>query len=116
MQQLTVAQIGTQLAQWRAEGRQPVLLDVREPWEVATASLDASGLPGLTVHAIPMQEIPSRLAELPRDEPVLTLCHHGMRSLQVAMFLDRQGYPHAYNIMGGIDAWSLQVDPAVPRY
>ena len=113
MQQLTVAQIGTQLAQWRTEGRQPVLLDVREAWECATASLVVADLKTL---AIPMQEIPSRLAELPRDEPILTLCHHGMRSLQVAMFLDRQGYPHTYNIMGGIDAWSLQVDPSVPRY
>ncbi|RZS57199.1 rhodanese-like domain-containing protein [Sphaerotilus mobilis] len=113
MQQLTVAQIGPQLAQWRAEGRQPVLLDVREPWECATASLNE---PSLATLAIPMQEIPSRLAELPRDEPILALCHHGMRSLQVAMFLDRQGYPHVYNIMGGIDAWSHLVDPSVPRY
>ncbi|MGY0194643.1 rhodanese-like domain-containing protein [Leptothrix sp. BB-4] len=113
MQQLTVAQITTQLAQWRAEGRQPVVLDVREAWECATASLQDVGVP---VVAIPMQEIPSRLAELPRDEPILTLCHHGMRSLQVALFLDRQGYPQTYNIMGGIDAWSVQVDPSVPRY
>ncbi len=113
MQQLTVAQIGTQLAQWRAEGRQPVLLDVREPWEIATARL---ALPDLPMLAIPMQETPARLAELPPDQPILALCHHGMRSLQVAMFLDRQGYPHVYNIMGGIDAWSNQIDPSVPRY
>ncbi len=113
MQQLTVAQIAAQLAQWRAEGRQPVLLDVREPWEIATASL---ALPDLPMLAIPMQETPARLAELPREQPIVALCHHGMRSLQVAMFLDRQGYPHVYNIMGGIDAWSNQIDPSVPRY
>ncbi|MEY2655307.1 MAG: hypothetical protein RLZZ524_2335 [Pseudomonadota bacterium] len=113
MQQLTVAQIGTQLAQWRAEGRQPVLLDVREPWEIATASL---ALPDLPMLAIPMQETPARLAELPREQPILALCHHGMRSLQVAWFLSQQGYPYTYNIVGGIDAWSAEVDPGVPRY
>lgn len=116
MQQLTVAQIGTQLAQWRTEGRQPVLLDVREPWELATARIDPASLPGIALATIPMQEVPARLAELPRDEPILSLCHHGMRSLHVAMFLDRQGYPHVYNIMGGIEAWSTQIDPSVPRY
>ncbi|MDP4300482.1 rhodanese-like domain-containing protein [Leptothrix discophora] len=113
MQQLTVAQIGSQLAQWRAEGRRPVLLDVREPWECETASIRE---PDLDLRAIPMQQIPERLSELPADEPVLVLCHHGMRSLQVALFLDRQGYPHVFNIMGGIDAWSHLIDPSVPRY
>ena len=91
----------------------PVLLDVREPWEIATASLS---LPGARLLSIPMQQIPGRLAEIDPDQPVLALCHHGMRSLQVALFLERQGYPHTYNITGGIDAWSRQVDPAVPLY
>ena len=113
MQQLTVAQIAAQLAQWRAEGRQPVLLDVREPWEIATARL---ALPDLPMLAIPMQETPARLAELPREQPILALCHHGMRSLQVAHFLTQRGFTQVVNLQGGIDAWSSQIDPSVPRY
>lgn len=91
----------------------PVLLDVREAWEVQTASMAVPG--AATVH-IPMNEVPQRLAELDARQPVLSLCHHGMRSLQVAMFLERQGFIQVFNVAGGIDAWSHEVDPAVPRY
>ena len=113
MQQLAVTLLSEQVQSLNAAGQPPQLLDVREPWEISTASLD---LPGTRALAIPMQQIPLRLDEIDPDLPVLVLCHHGMRSLQVALFLERQGYPHAYNITGGIDAWSRQVDPSVPLY
>lgn len=113
MQQLAVTRLAEQIQALVAEGHAPLLLDVREPWEIATASLS---LPGAQRLDIPMQQIPGRLAEIDPQRPVLALCHHGMRSLQVALFLERQGYPYTYNITGGIDAWSRQVDPAVPLY
>lgn len=91
----------------------PVLLDVREPWEVQTARLD---LPGVTTLHIPMRLLPLRHAELEPAQPVLVLCHHGARSAQCVAWLQRQGHAAAYNIAGGIDAWSREVDPAVPRY
>jgi rhodanese-related sulfurtransferase len=90
-----------------------VLLDVREPWEVQAAHID---LPGAQALHIPMHLIPLRLAEVPRTQPVACICHHGARSAQVVAFLLRQGYDDVYNLAGGIDAWSCQVDPAVPRY
>jgi rhodanese-related sulfurtransferase len=86
-----------------------LLLDVREPFERDLARIDPS------VH-IPMQEVPARLAEIPRDLPVIVYCHTGTRSAMVAGFLEREGYRHVANLNGGIDAWSREVDPAVPRY
>lgn len=90
-------------------GEPIVLLDVREPDEIATASL-----PGATV--IRMAEIPARFTELPRDVPIAVMCHHGARSELVTRFLNDNGYERAMNLAGGIDAWSLSVDPMVPRY
>lgn len=92
---------------------EPVLLDVREPAEWQLASVQPTGAELLQM---PMQSIPLRLAELDPDRPVAVLCHHGGRSMQVAMFLTRQGFAHVANVAGGIDAWSLQVDPNLPRY
>jgi len=95
-------------------GAEPaLLLDVRDPWEVAAASIR---LPGAALKHIPMGEIPARLAELPETQPIVCICHHGVRSLQVVAFLERQGWHSVYNLAGGIDAWSTRVDPAVPRY
>ena len=91
----------------------PILLDVREPWELETASVKADGFELLT---IPMRAVPLRLAEIDRSRPVACLCHHGGRSMQVAAFLAHQGYTDLANIAGGIDAWSREVDPTVPRY
>jgi len=101
----------TELAQWLADtGRpQPVLLDVREGWEVQTCAM-----PGIT--HIPMGQIPARQAELDEDADIVCICHHGMRSMQVASFLERQGYAKVYNLSGGIDAWAHEVDPAMPKY
>ena len=106
MNQLTVQS----LAEWLADASrpQPLLLDVREGWEVETAAL-----PGIT--HIPMQEIPGRVAELDGDREIVSICHHGGRSMQVALFLERQGMK-VHNLSGGMDAWSREVDPTVPRY
>jgi rhodanese-related sulfurtransferase len=99
------------------QGDKPLLLDVREPWEFALAAIHIDGL--RTLH-IPMNEIPGRLAELDEArgaaQPVVCICHHGMRSAQVVAFLERQGMADVYNLAGGVDAWSAQVDPGVPRY
>jgi rhodanese-related sulfurtransferase len=103
-----------EFAAWlQAQTTPPLLLDVREPWERQVASIRPEGV---EVLAIPMNEIPGRLAELPEDRPIACLCHHGMRSQNVAVFLTRQGYGDVANIAGGIDAWSREKDPAVPRY
>jgi rhodanese-related sulfurtransferase len=97
-------------AQQRQQPDAPLLLDVREPWEYQTASLPNS------VH-MPMGEVPSRAhAELDPDAPIVVLCHHGARSLSVAMWLREQGFTHAQSLAGGIDAWSRSIDPEVPRY
>ena len=102
------------LAQAQAARATPLLLlDVREPWEVAVAAID---LPGATMRWMPMREIPARLGELDAAQPVLCFCHHGARSAQVVAFLERAGFASAYNLAGGIDAWSRDVDPGVPRY
>jgi rhodanese-related sulfurtransferase len=101
----------TELAAQRASpGTTAMLvLDVREAWEVETAKIAG------TLH-LPMSALLSRIDEIPKDQPIAVLCHHGARSLQVAHYLARQGFGPLYNIDGGIDAWSRQVDPAVPTY
>lgn len=101
----------SELAQWLADGSRPrpVLLDVREGLEVQTCAL-----PGIT--HIPMGQIPARVAELDEDADIVCICHHGMRSMQVASFLERQGFAKVYNLTGGVDAWAHEVDPAMPKY
>ncbi|RFA30079.1 sulfurtransferase [Alkalilimnicola ehrlichii] len=102
--------LAIELQQWLAEEeRKPVVLDVREHWEY-----DVAHLPGST--HIPMGEIPSRFTELSPDVPLVVLCHHGVRSAQVAHYLEHQGFDTVYNLVGGIDAWSHTVDPTVPTY
>ena len=74
------------------------------------------GADGFTLLTIPMGTIPARLDELDPAQPIACLCHHGGRSMQVASFLQARGYAHVANIAGGIDAWSIERDPQVPRY
>ena len=107
------------LAAWLAHqgANQAVLLDVREPWELETASVNVpQEAPGCELLAIPMGQIPQRLSELSAEVPVACLCHHGARSLRVAAFLAQQGFTKVANIEGGIDAWATQLDSSVPRY
>ena len=87
----------------------PVLIDVREPDEHAICAIPGARL-------IPMGVLPQRLAEIPQDVPVLIQCHHGGRSLRVTQFLRAKGYTRVSNVKGGIDAWSLKIDPKVARY
>jgi rhodanese-related sulfurtransferase len=87
----------------------PLLLDVREPWEIERAAM-----PG-ALH-IPMNQVVARFKELDVGRPVVCICHHGARSLQVAMYLEKQGIGEVYNLTGGINAWSTLIDPGVARY
>ena len=86
------------------------LVDVREPWEFAKTSIESSLL-------MPMGEVPARAnAEFDPDERLLVLCHHGVRSMNVAVWMRNQGFEQAQSVRGGIDAWSREVDPQLPRY
>jgi rhodanese-related sulfurtransferase len=88
----------------------PILLDVREPWEHEAARIDRSTL-------MPMGDVPGRaFQELDPEAHIVTICHHGVRSLNVAVWLRNQGFENAQSLRGGIDAWSGEIDPAVPRY
>ncbi len=104
-----------ELLSWCAQegGARPLVLDVREPWECALASVPAQGFELLT---IPMGSLPARVAELDLDRPIACLCHHGVRSRRVAVWLAQQGCDRVANIEGGIDAWSQEHDPQVPQY
>jgi len=114
MQAITPAQIDDWVRQHSADGAAlPVVLDVREAWELQTASVKPQGFE--LVH-MPMQTIPARLAELDRDRPIACLCHHGGRSAQVTHFLMNQGFSEVVNVHGGIELWARERDPSVPRY
>jgi rhodanese-related sulfurtransferase len=101
----------TELAAWLADaGRaRPLLLDVREPWEYEKARIAGARL-------VPLREVPARLSEIAPDQDVVAICHHGGRSHQVALFLEKAGYSKVHNLAGGVDAWSRTVDPSVPLY
>ncbi len=86
-----------------------ILVDVRENWEYSLAKIDGSVL-------IPLGTLPQSLAQLNRNSEIIAICHHGMRSADATNFLLQQGFPNVKNLVGGIDAWSTQVDGAVPRY
>ncbi len=87
-----------------------ILLDVREPWEFATAQIAGS-------KPVPMGEIPSRVfQELDPEAHIVTVCHSGVRSLNVAVWMRNQGFDKVQSLSGGIDSWSREVDPTVPRY
>ena len=107
MERITAGELAAWLADERRE--KPVLLDVREPWEYEKARIEGATL-------IPMRELPSRVGQIDEDKEVVAICHHGGRSMQVAMFLEKQGFKRVHNLVGGIDAWSRTVDPSVPLY
>ena len=99
-----------ELENLRPENPELIVLDCREPAEIALSTLPR------TVR-IPMGEIPDRLAELNAEGDIVVMCHHGVRSLRVAEWLQRRaGFRHVKSLRGGIDAWSREVDPTLPRY
>ena len=106
MRQMTVAELAERLA---AGGDRPVLLDVREPWEFEICHIEGS-------QPMPMGSVPARAAELDTQAETVVICHHGGRSAQVGMFLERQGFENVINLAGGVAAWAAQVDPTMPRY
>lgn len=101
----------TELARWLADPsrERPVLLDVREPWEQQICTIAGS-------QSMPMRQIPARFGTLDPEQPIVCVCHHGHRSAQVTMFLERQGYEDVYNLSGGVDAWAREVDPDMATY
>jgi rhodanese-related sulfurtransferase len=100
-----------ELAKWLADKSRatPVLLDVREPWEFQTCSIPGS------IH-IPMGEVPARAQELDPAAETVVICHHGGRSMQVALFLEKNGFGSTHNLTGGVDSWARTVDPSMPVY
>ncbi len=100
-----------ELKQWLDDSSRaaPALLDVREGWELERAQLRGA------LH-IPMSALGARFGELDPAAELVVLCHHGARSARVCMALEMRGFARVYNLTGGIDGWSNQVDPAVPRY
>lgn len=107
MQQLTAQELKAWLDD--AARPRPVILDVREPWE-----FEVCHLPG-SIH-MPMHVVPVRREELPRDQDIVVVCHHGARSFQVALFLERVGFNRLHNLYGGVDAWARHIDPAMATY
>ena len=108
VRQLSPAAVREHLAD---AGGQPgvQLIDVRERWEYELVHL-----PG--AHLVPLAELPSRLREINPAEPVIIYCHHGIRSWHAACFLMQSGFEQVFNLSGGIDAWSREIDPGLPRY
>ena len=98
-----------EIADRLAAGDELIMLDVREPWEFEIAHLDQSV-------NIPMQQIPAVADTLAKDVPTVVICHHGMRSFEVAKFLESNGFSNLINLEGGIEAWACNVDPSLARY
>jgi rhodanese-related sulfurtransferase len=107
MRQLAASELST----WLADGGRsaPLLLDVREPWEFEICRIPGSRL-------MPMSSIGASLDSIDDGVPIVCICHHGMRSLQVAMALEQRGWSEVYNLAGGVEAWARQVDPTMATY
>lgn len=97
------------LADMRSDGIAHTVLDIREPFEIAICALADSV-------SVAMQEVPQQLEALPRENPLIVVCHHGARSAMVTEFLRSSGFDNAWNLAGGIDAWAALVEPDMPRY
>lgn len=97
------------LSQLLASEEPVTVLDIREPWERELCAIEGSAF-------VPMDQLPSRIAELPKDRALAVVCHHGMRSFHATMWLRSNGFPRAVNLAGGIDAWAVTVQPDMHRY
>jgi rhodanese-related sulfurtransferase len=107
MRQISPAQLAQRLDDPQQPA--PLLLDVREPWELEICRIEGSV-------AMPMGSVPARFPELDRDRETVVICHHGGRSAQVCMFLERQGFSSVINLAGGVAGWAAQVDPRMAQY
>lgn len=105
MRHITVHELNT----WLQQGDAPVLLDVREEWELSRCRLPHSTW-------IPMGQIMGRANELSKQAQTVVICHHGIRSWQVAKYLEGEGFSDIINLTGGIDAWAREIDPAMTIY
>lgn len=105
--QITPAELSARMQ----KGEKPYLLDVRQPWENQLSQIEGSVL-------LPLADLPARLDEIQPapGQAVVAYCHHGMRSLSAAALLEQHGLKDVLSLSGGIEAWSIQVDPKVPRY
>src|SRR5688572_9143098 len=91
-------------------GEDITIIDVREDWEVAQSKLTQA------IH-IPMNDVPDQVDQIPKDKPLVIMCHTGRRSEQVALWLEsNEDYEDVLNLVGGIESWSVDVDPSIPRY
>jgi rhodanese-related sulfurtransferase len=100
-----------ELAAWQRDAARPapLLLDVREPWEFDYCRIDSS-------LSMPLQSLPRRVGELPRDRDIVVICHHGRRSFHAAVWLHNAGFARVHHLRGGVAAWADEVDPAMKRY
>ncbi len=101
----------TELSAWLENTAQPdpILLDVREQWEFDICHITGARL-------VPMDSIPDQYAQFGGDEPVVCICHHGVRSMQVGAFLEKRGFSRVHNLRGGVDAWATEIDSTMPTY
>ncbi len=107
MRQWSATQLRDHLDQ---AAEKPLLLDVREPWEFRICHIEGSKL-------VPMREIPAAAAELDPDQEIVVICHHGIRSLQVARYLEEHlGFSNVINLAGGVDAWAREIDKGMAVY
>lgn len=87
----------------------PLLLDVREPWEYKKCHIPMAKL-------MPINSVPNNITKLNKQESIICICHHGVRSMRIATFLEEQGFINVMNLIGGIHAWAIEVDKKMPRY
>jgi len=106
MRRFTPRELQTYLAQ---SENPPLLLDVREPWEYERCHIEGSEL-------IPVREVPAAAAQLDPAQEIVVICHHGIRSRQVAYYLEREGFTNLINLEGGLEAWAQDVDQTMNRY
>lgn len=106
VEQVTAEQLKTRLEQ---NNSKPLLLDVREPWEFAICHIEGSKL-------IPMRELPNAITQLDQDQETIVICHTGVRSLRVCMYLMSEGFEKVANLSGGVHAWATNVDSNMPTY
>ena len=107
MRQINPRELADRLSD--GSGDAPLLLDVREPWEFRFCHIDGSV-------EVPMGSVPARYEQFERERETVVICHHGVRSAQVCMFLEHQGFTNVINLAGGVAGWATQVDPKMPHY